>query len=105
VEQTFERWDGKGEPNGVRGEELLVTSRLVALADVVEIAQRAVGVDTAVAIARERAGTQFDPGVVDVFVPEAPALFADLDGVRTWDAVIAAEPALEVRLTGREFDA
>src|SRR5580692_8525630 len=35
VEQTFERWDGKGVPKGVRGEEILATSRLVALADVV----------------------------------------------------------------------
>ena len=68
VEQTFERWDGKGVPKGVQGEEILVTSRLVALADVVEVFHRAGGTDAAVAVARQRRGTQFDPQVVDVFV-------------------------------------
>src|SRR2546430_3456238 len=33
VEQTFERWDGKGVPKGGRGEQILLTFRLVALAD------------------------------------------------------------------------
>jgi len=105
VEQTFERWDGKGAPNGVKGEEILVTSRLVALADVVEIFHRAGGVEAAVAMARERAGTQFDPAVVDVFMGEAQSLYAELETVKTWDTVIAAEPALEMRLTDKEFEA
>ena len=43
VEQTFERWDGKGVPKGAKGEEILVTSRLVTLADVVEVFHRAGG--------------------------------------------------------------
>jgi len=105
VEQTFERWDGKGEPNAVKGQDLLPTARLVALADVVEIFHRAGGVEAAVETARQRAGTQFDPALVDVFVDAAASLFADLDGVNTWDAAIAAEPALEVLLTDKEFDA
>jgi hypothetical protein len=41
VEQTFERWDGRGVPKGAKGEEILLTSRLVTLADVVEVFQRA----------------------------------------------------------------
>src|SRR5205823_13314578 len=78
---------------------------LVNLADVVEVFHRIDGVEAAVAVARERAGGQFDPAVVDVFVTEAPSLFADLDDVKTWDAVIAGEPALEMRLTDKEFEA
>jgi hypothetical protein len=54
VEQTFERWDGKGVPKGARGEQILLTSRLVALADVVEVFHRAGGTDAAVAVARLR---------------------------------------------------
>src|SRR5207248_67479 len=105
VEQTFERWDGKGDPKGAEGEEILLTSRLVNLADVVEVFHRIDGVEAAVAVARERAGGQFDPAVVDVFVTEAPSLFADLDDVKSWDAVIASEPSLELRLTDKEFEA
>ena len=58
--QTFERWDGKGVPKGAMGEQILLTSRLVALADVVEVFHRAGGAEAAVAVARQRRGTQFD---------------------------------------------
>jgi HD-GYP domain-containing protein (c-di-GMP phosphodiesterase class II) len=105
VEQTFERWDGKGTPKGAKGEEILVTSRLVTLADVVEVFHRAGGTDAAIAVARQRRGTQFDPQIVDIFTDHAAALFAGLDEVSSWDAVIGAEPALGVRLTGEKFDA
>jgi HD-GYP domain-containing protein (c-di-GMP phosphodiesterase class II) len=105
VEQTFERWDGKGVPKGASGEEILLTSRLVTLADVVEVFHRADGTDAAITVARERRGTQFDPQVVDIFAAEAASLFADLDEVSSWDAVISAEPALGTWVAGPEFDA
>ena len=104
IEQTFERWDGRGVPKGARGEEILVASRLVTLADVVEVFHRAGGTDAAIAVARQRRGTQFDPRIVDLFVAEAPALCADLDEARTWDAVIGAEPALGVHLTDGQLE-
>ena len=98
VEQTFERWDGKGVPKGARGEQILVTSRLVNLADVVEVYHHAGGTEAAVSVARQRSGTQFDPHVVDVFAAEAEQLFADLDSASSWDAVIGAEPDLDAAL-------
>ena len=108
VEQTFERWDGKGAPKGAKEEQILLTSRLVALADVVEVFHRAGGIDAAVAVARQRRGTQFDPQVVDLFTGQAASLLAGLDEASSWDAVIAAEPAsraLGARLAGPELDA
>jgi len=105
VEQTFERWDGKGVPKGAKGEEILVTSRLVALADVVEVFHREGGTGAAVTVARQRRGTQFDPQVVDVFIGQAAALFAGLDHASSWDAVIGAEPSLGVRLAEADVDA
>ncbi len=104
VEQTFERWDGKGQPTGAKGDEILVTTRLVNLADVVEVFHRAGGVDAAVAVARSRAGTQFDPGIVDLFVFEAPSLFMDLDAASSWDAMIRAEPRGAIPLENAEFE-
>ncbi len=89
MEQTFERWDGKGVPKGAKGEQILLTSRLVALADVVEVFHRAGGTDAAVAVARQRRGTQFDPQVVDVFTGQAASVLAGLDEASSWDAVRA----------------
>jgi HD-GYP domain-containing protein (c-di-GMP phosphodiesterase class II) len=102
--QTFERWDGKGVPAEVKGSEILVPARVVNLADVVEVYHRTGGVDAAVAVARERSGTQFDPALVDVFCAEAPTLFSDIDSVTSWPAVIEAEPALGIVLSDRELE-
>jgi HD-GYP domain-containing protein (c-di-GMP phosphodiesterase class II) len=102
--QTFERWDGKGVPAQAKGEDILIVARLVTLADVVETYHRAGGVQAAIAVARERRGTQFDPALVDVFCSEAPRLFAELDAVTTWTAVIEAEPALEIVLTDEQLE-
>jgi HD-GYP domain-containing protein (c-di-GMP phosphodiesterase class II) len=105
VEQTFERWDGRGVPKGAKGEEILVTSRLVALADVVEVFHRAGGLHAAIDVASQRRGTQFDPRVVDLFTSDAPFFFDGLDQASSWDAVIGAEPALGMHLSDAEFDA
>jgi HD-GYP domain-containing protein (c-di-GMP phosphodiesterase class II) len=105
VEQTFERWDGRGAPKGAKGEQILLTSRLVALADVVEVYHRAGGTQAAVEVASQRSGTQFDPHVVDVFTAEAASVFAGIDEAGSWAAVVAAEPGLVVRLAGPELEA
>jgi HD-GYP domain-containing protein (c-di-GMP phosphodiesterase class II)/DNA-binding CsgD family transcriptional regulator len=102
--QTFERWDGKGVPAEAKGEEILMPARLVNLADVVEVFHRTGGVDAAIAVARDRSGTQFDPALVDVFCTEAPLLFRDIDSLTAWPAVIAAEPALEIELSDDELE-
>jgi HD-GYP domain-containing protein (c-di-GMP phosphodiesterase class II) len=105
IKQTFERWDGKGAPDSAKGEEILLTSRLVNLADVVEIYHQSGGVEAAIAVARERRGTQFDPDVVDLFCDEATELFEALDGITSWDSVIAAAPGLAEPLAAGDLDA
>ena len=77
----------------------------MSLADVVEVFHRAGGVPAAIAVARERSGTQFDPALVDAFCRDAAELFGGIESATTWDAVIAAEPELEVVLTDEELDA
>jgi HD-GYP domain-containing protein (c-di-GMP phosphodiesterase class II)/DNA-binding CsgD family transcriptional regulator len=104
VEQSFERWDGRGVPRGIGGAEILVTSRLVCLADVVGVFHGAGGVDAAVAVARERSGTQFDPELVDAFVGSAEELFAELEATEPWGAVTSAEPASSYWLAHERLD-
>lgn len=62
LRQSFERWDGKG-PFGVRGQRIAMSARLINLADVVEVFRRTGGEDAALAVARERSGTHFDPAL------------------------------------------
>jgi HD-GYP domain-containing protein (c-di-GMP phosphodiesterase class II) len=104
LSQTFERWDGKGVPRGCRGQEILLASRIVHIADVLEVFHRIAGEAGAVAVARQRNGTQFAPDVVDVVTTHVDTLFQGLDDVTTWDAVIAAEPGLGRVLSPDQLD-
>ena len=101
--QNYERWDGKG-PMGLKGGEICISSRLVNLADVVELFHRFGGIEAAIEVARKRSGGQFDPRLVRLFCDEAEGLLGDLDAATGWDEVIAAEPALEVQLSDEEFE-
>ena len=91
MRQVFARWDGKGQP-GIRGEEIALSVRLVQLADIVEAHRSAGGVAAALAVARQRAGKQFDPGLVAQLERHMDDVFAGLEGETTWDEVVAAEP-------------
>ncbi|HEX5191907.1 MAG TPA: HD domain-containing phosphohydrolase [Solirubrobacteraceae bacterium] len=103
--QVFERWDGKGDPGFCAAGQISLPVRLVQLADVVEVFHRRGGIDAAVAVARERSGTQFDPAVVECFCDAAGQLLAPLLDATSWDAVIDAQPDLRRTLADSELDA
>lgn len=74
VEHHHEHYDGTGYPHGLRGEEISLGGRIVALADSFEAmtARRPYSRPVAPSVAREelvrRAGTQFDPDVCRAFL-------------------------------------
>jgi hypothetical protein len=77
-----ERFDGSGYPRGLRGEEIPLAGRIVAVADVFDalttdrVYREAMGLDEAVASIRAGRGTHFDPRVVDAFVAALPEIRA-----------------------------
>ena len=89
----------------MKGEDVPLASRIAQLAEFVEVAHRVGGVEAATALARKRSGKQFDPALATLLCTGADEIFGGLDSVGTWEAVIAAEPALAVVLSGEEFDA
>jgi HD-GYP domain-containing protein (c-di-GMP phosphodiesterase class II) len=101
---VFARWDGKGIPRGVGGEALPLAIRLVQLASIAEVHHRSGGVDAAVAVARDRAGGQFDPRLVEAFADSPRELLGGLAEESSWGAVIAAEPGLAKALADDELD-
>jgi putative two-component system response regulator len=69
-----ERWDGKGYPKGLKGEEIPLSARIMALADVYDalVSQRVYKNPMTSEDARNtiiaESGKQFDPDIVDAFV-------------------------------------
>jgi HD-GYP domain-containing protein (c-di-GMP phosphodiesterase class II) len=104
LQHVFGRWDGRGTPAGIAGEEIALSARIVVVADIVESFRRLGGTPAAVEVARRRAGGQFDPGLAEHVWENADALLGGLDDATGWDAAIAAEPALARRMSGVELD-
>jgi putative nucleotidyltransferase with HDIG domain len=73
VEQHHERYDGKGYPHGVRGGEISLGARILAVADAFDAMvsdrpyRKGLPWEEAVSIVRSEAGYQFDPEIVEVF--------------------------------------
>jgi HD-GYP domain-containing protein (c-di-GMP phosphodiesterase class II) len=101
--QLFERWDGKGMPHRLRGDEIAPAVRLLHLADIVEVFDRLGGPAAAATVARDRRATLFDPMLTDCFL-EHHASILDTRGENTWDTVIRNDPALGHVLTDDELD-
>lgn len=71
--EHHERWDGAGYPLGLKGDQISLAARIVALADAYDALttarpyKKAVPPDEARRALRESAGTHFDPDVVAAF--------------------------------------
>ena len=101
--QTFERWDGKGSPDGRSGETILLGARLINLADVVDIYRRDGGVEAALAVARRRSGSQFDPAVVTAFCANVDELLAEIDHPESLGLLLLEQTSLDRVLRGDEL--
>jgi HD-GYP domain-containing protein (c-di-GMP phosphodiesterase class II) len=104
VNLTFVRWDGKGVPRGVSGEDIPLATRMLQLAELTEVHHRRYGVSKAISLARNFSGSQFDPDLVDEWCAVGPEVLDSLSDDSTWDDVIAAEPLRRPPLSDSQFD-
>jgi putative two-component system response regulator len=75
-----EKWDGSGYPNGLKGEDIPIAGRIIAVSDVFDALtsvrpyKRAWSVQDAVAFMLENAGKHLDPTLVGLFHRELPVI-------------------------------
>lgn len=91
IRSLDEHWNGRGQPDGLTGEDIPLLARILCLAQTVEVFHARGGVRAARAVARRRRGRWFDPALVDALDP----VFADRG---FWDTlehcdISAYEPA------------
>jgi putative two-component system response regulator len=75
-----EKYDGSGYPRGLRGDEIPLAGRIVAIADVFDALtskrpyKKAWSEEEALGFLREQKGRHFDPALVDLFIEQMPAV-------------------------------
>ncbi len=73
-----EKWDGSGYPEGLRGEQIPISARLMAIADVYDalvnkrVYKPALTHQEAIAYIEQQQGQHFDPDMVTAFLQIAP---------------------------------
>ncbi len=83
IRHHHERWDGKGYPDGLAGEDIPLGARIIAVADSYDAMtsdrpyRKALPHEVALVELRRGAGSQFDPTVVDAFLAQEGARAAE----------------------------
>lgn len=114
VKYHHEAWDGSGYPEGLRGEEIPLTARILSVADAFDTLRGArpyrpaISRDDARRFIKNGAGTQFDQNVVDVFLRNLQKFEAEVDAQRlsyTLDEknIIAAMPVIFDRESDQSY--
>ncbi len=84
VRHHHEQWDGRGYPDGLKGEQIPITARIISVVDCFDSVRedrpfrRGMTRDEAIAFLLRGAGNQFDPNIVDRFIEHLPNFEAQI---------------------------
>jgi HD-GYP domain-containing protein (c-di-GMP phosphodiesterase class II) len=105
LRHLYERWDGKGLPGDLRGEQVPLPVRVMQVAQDADIAWQRGGATLARHTVWSRAGSGLDPRVAAAFVSLGDQVYAGLDTPSIWDSALAAEPGPQPVVSEDRVDA
>ena len=105
LEFNFERWDGRGLPGVVRGDQIPLPMRLVHVARDFSVFLSAAGSEEAVAMVKRRSGAAYEPRLAGLAAANFPDILAALDETRIWEEALEIEPEPQIWLEGEKLDA
>jgi HD-GYP domain-containing protein (c-di-GMP phosphodiesterase class II) len=89
---NFERWNGRGFPNGVKGVAIPRPMRIAQLSQELEVLARFDGLVPALETIRARRATAYDPDLTDLVLAEAQNWWEQVEPADPWDAALALAP-------------
>jgi HD-GYP domain-containing protein (c-di-GMP phosphodiesterase class II)/DNA-binding CsgD family transcriptional regulator len=92
---AYERWDGRGFPEGLRGDAIPLAVRVSTVARDADLFWRAGSAEMA-ELLRARRGRAYDPAVVDACLAIGPEVLPRLDGMDPWEPMLAADEGSDV---------
>jgi putative nucleotidyltransferase with HDIG domain len=102
--QTLERWDGKGGPAKLKGDQLGRPMRVLAVAHDAEVFERVGGLEACQAAIHKRRGSAYDPEIADTFLGVAGDVIGEPMNGSLWDEALDAEPEPKVRISDARID-
>jgi HD-GYP domain-containing protein (c-di-GMP phosphodiesterase class II)/DNA-binding CsgD family transcriptional regulator len=100
----FERWNGRGFPDGVKGEEIPLPMRVIHVACDAEVLARVHGSEHALDVLRRRSGRAYDPDVVAAFAAASDVLLASAETADPWDAWLEQDDPEPAQLDDQALD-
>src|SRR6266852_2963440 len=85
VKHHHERWDGRGYPDGLMGEQIPITARIMSVIDCFDSVREdrpfrpGMTREEAMDLLRKGTGTHFDPKVIDLFIQHLPKFEAEIE--------------------------
>jgi HD-GYP domain-containing protein (c-di-GMP phosphodiesterase class II) len=92
LNEIYERWDGKGNPRKLSGDDIALPARFAQVASQAVLYDCLGGPELASEVIRRRAGTALDPSIVDAFLRHGRELLAEIASANASVAVIETEP-------------
>lgn len=104
VKHHHERWDGQGYPDGLKGEQIPITARIISVIDCFDSVREdrpfrlGMSRDEAINLLGKGAGSHFDPNIVELFIEHLPQFEIEiaargLDQIHNSDAGRPIAPA------------
>lgn len=104
VGHVFERWDGRGLPDKLAGEEIPIAARVVAVARDVDVFRRPGQWELVEQILRRRRAKAYDPSVVDIVLRQGEGWVAESLSDSLWEKVLDVEPEPHVHVPENRQD-
>jgi HD-GYP domain-containing protein (c-di-GMP phosphodiesterase class II)/DNA-binding CsgD family transcriptional regulator len=101
---AFERWDGKGLPNEIAGEDIPASSRAAVVARDLDLLTRLWGAEQAREVLTARSGKAYDPRVVQAALEIGPRSMTEIEAGGLWDAVLESEPGPPIAIEDARID-
>lgn len=108
IRHHHERWDGHGYPDGLEGEQIPMTARIISVVDCFDAIRedrpfrRGMTREEAIAFLRRGSGTHFDPTVVSRFIERLPQFEAEIATTNLEQQSTSVEPIESFQL--RDID-
>src|SRR5262245_3238190 len=109
VRHHHERWDGRGYPDGLKGDQIPITARIMSVIDCFDSVREdrpfrpGKSKEEAIELLKRGTGTHFDPRIVDMFIAHLPEFESEIAAQGLGDKIHPSVPGSPIVPSGDEM--